>query len=348
LKRFWKTEKKGKTLFLHIGLQKTGTTTIQTFLTQNQSLLAEHGFDYPDPAKVRVGLDDGNHGHLSMCLTGYWRDTGYELSPEEAWGELRDLYHKSDGHLLFSYEGLSTPQIIPHLPYIKKMLRGIPIKVIIYLRRQDIFVQSVYKERLKSDERRGFQRAYKEGDYPRLLDFHFILSHWQRCVGKDNVIVRLFERDQLVNRDVLDDFLHVIKADEIQGFKKVSHHENPTMNRNVLEISRALNAMDIKGEKVLSFKWWLNDVLSVGEAGTFVDHSIISPAVRLAILKDFMSGNERIAREFLGRTDGQLFYETLPDKKADWQAYSGIPPGDVARMLAAMFDKYSIFGRSGG
>ena len=150
-----------KTLFLHIGLQKTGTTTIQTFLTQNQSLLAEHGFIYPDPSKVHIGLDDLNHGHLAMCLTGYWRDTGYELSPEEAWGELRDLYFESDGHLLVSHEGLSTPQIIPHLPFIKKMLCGIAVKVILYLRRQDIFVQSVYKERLKSDEERGFSRHLK-------------------------------------------------------------------------------------------------------------------------------------------------------------------------------------------
>jgi hypothetical protein len=120
------------------------------------------------------------------------------------------------------------------------------------------------------------------------------------------------------------------------------------MNRNVLEISRALNSMGIRGAEVFSFKWWLNDILSEEQSGTFVDHSIISPADRLAILKGFKSGNEKIAREFLGRTDGQLFYDNLPDMDADWQPYSGVPPGDVAKMLAAMFDKYSILDRFGG
>ena len=332
----------GKTLFLHVGLQKTGTTTIQTFLTQNQALLAEHGWVYPDPTKVRIGLDGHNHGHLALCLTGYWRDAGYQLSRKEAWGELRDLYFESDGHLLISTEALSTPQIVPHVRFIKKMLRGIEVKVIIYLRRQDIFVQSVYKERLKGNEGREFQRAYEEGDYRRLLDFDAILDHWQRYIGKENIIVRVFERGQLVKGDVLEDFLHTIGADGIQGLEMPTEYANSTMNRNMLEISRALNQMDIKGPDVSSFKWWLNNVLASEGGKGFANHSVISPENRLAILRNHMSGNEKIARDFLGRTDGQLFYEKLPDSDEDWQPYAGVPPEDVARMLAAMFKKYSI------
>ena len=188
--RFWRSKKVDKTLFLHIGLQKTGTTSIQTFLAQNRSQLAERGFVYPDPAETGFGMDNMNHGHLSMSLTGYWRDFGYQLSREEAWGELAELYYASEGNLLVSHEGLSTPQIIPHIPYIKKKLNGISVKVVIYLRRQDVFVQSVYKERLKSDETREFRQAFEHGDYPRLLDFYSILCHWQDCVGKNNLIVR--------------------------------------------------------------------------------------------------------------------------------------------------------------
>jgi hypothetical protein len=227
------------------------------------------------------------------------------------------------------------------------MLRGIEVKVIVYLRRQDIFVQSVYKERLKSDETREFQQAYEHGDYSRLLDFHSILSHWQKCVGKRNIIVRPYEKGQLLMGDVLEDFLYATGMDGIEGMQRSSQNENSTMNRNVLEISRALNSMGIRGAEVSSFKRWLNDVFSAGEPGTFVDHSVISPAARLAIMKECKSGNEEIAREFLGRTDGQLFYEALPDTDANWQSYNGVPPGDVAKMLAAMFDKYSILDRFG-
>jgi hypothetical protein len=348
LKRFWKNRQKGKTLFLHIGLQKTGTTSIQTFLTQNQSLLADHGFVYPDPHKVRIGLDDINHGHLSMCLTGYWRETGYQLNREEAWGELRDLYFETDGHLLISHEGLSTPQMLPHLPFIRKMLGDLNVKIVLYLRRQDIFVQSVYKERLKADETREFQQAFEQGDYPRLLQFYSILEHWQKCVGRNNVIVRPYESGQLLGGDVLKDFLDVVGAGEIQGLKMIPENENRTMNWNVLEISRVLNSMDISGAEVSDFKWWLNGILSEKEPDTFVDHNIISPTTRQAILKDCQSGNEKIAREFLARADGRLFYDPHPDTAEDWQPHAGIPPGDVAKMLAAIFEKYPILDRKDG
>ena len=120
------------------------------------------------------------------------------------------------------------------------------------------------------------------------------------------------------------------------------------MNQNVLEISRALNSIGINGEEVSAFKWWLSDILSEGESESFVDHNVISPLARLAIIKDCTRGNEKLAGDFLGRTNGQLFYDALPDADAEWHPYSGVPPGDVARMLAAMFDKYSLLKRVDG
>lgn len=338
----WKIPAVNKTLFLHIGLQKTGTTTIQTFLTKNRLLLAENGFVYPNPSSVRIGLDSLNHGHLSLSLNGYWRDTPHRLSREEAWGELRNLYFETDRHLLVSHEGLSTPQIEPHLGFIKKILGGIYVKAIIYLRRQDIFAQSVYKERLKANGKYGFHESYEHGDYRRLLDFYSILQGWQGCVGKDNVIVRIFEKEQLFEGDVLADFLHVTGTNEIAGLQRPSQHANPTMSRTVLEISRALNSMGIMGSNVSAFKLWLNNVLMDGQSNSFSEHNIISPKSQFSILKEYRSGNEKIARDFLGRADGQLFYEDLPDPDAGWQPYSGVPPEDVAKMLAAMFKKFSI------
>ena len=37
-----------KTLFLHIGHYKTGTTALQIFLERNAKLLAASGFEYPN------------------------------------------------------------------------------------------------------------------------------------------------------------------------------------------------------------------------------------------------------------------------------------------------------------
>lgn len=141
---------------------------------------------------------------------------------------------------------------------------------------------------------------------------------------------------------MLEDFFNITGIGETAGLQRPSQYSNSTMSRIVLEISRELNSLDIMGADVTSFKLWLNDVLTQGQAKTINEHNIISPENRLEILNEFMGGNEKIAREYLDRADGQLFYDALPKPDENWQSYRGIPPEDVARILTAMFDKYSI------
>lgn len=47
------------TLILHIGTPKTGTTAIQKFLYDNQTLLKEKGFFYPEIQKIMYGVTNG-------------------------------------------------------------------------------------------------------------------------------------------------------------------------------------------------------------------------------------------------------------------------------------------------
>ena len=42
-------ENKKKTIYLHIGVSKTGTTSIQRFLYKNRELLKDKGILYPCP-----------------------------------------------------------------------------------------------------------------------------------------------------------------------------------------------------------------------------------------------------------------------------------------------------------
>ena len=50
-----------RTLFLHIGSHKTGTTSIQNFLAHNRDLLAARGYGYPVTGKgLNLGGVIGN------------------------------------------------------------------------------------------------------------------------------------------------------------------------------------------------------------------------------------------------------------------------------------------------
>src|SRR5882724_4089086 len=50
-----------KQLYLHIGFPKTGTTSIQMWLTENATALAAHGVLYPATGRGRQEHDYGHH-----------------------------------------------------------------------------------------------------------------------------------------------------------------------------------------------------------------------------------------------------------------------------------------------
>ena len=79
-----------KRIFLHIGLHKTGSTTIQAFLKKNQSILLEHGYFFP-----QTGLRNeyyGGHHNLAWLLMNLEKAD----SNMGTWEELHDEIEKTN------------------------------------------------------------------------------------------------------------------------------------------------------------------------------------------------------------------------------------------------------------
>src|SRR5437016_5255870 len=101
--------------FLHIGTEKTGTTTIQSFLAQNRDRLREQGVMYPSAP--------GNHNHIALAAYAL-RRTGitarHRLRQPETFREVRqfrdelidnldaELRNANASNLIFSNEHLSS------------------------------------------------------------------------------------------------------------------------------------------------------------------------------------------------------------------------------------------------
>ena len=61
-----------KTLYLHIGMPKTGTTSIQTFCELNRELLKEMGYWYPESIHKYKNVSIRRNGHF---LVGQCKDS---------------------------------------------------------------------------------------------------------------------------------------------------------------------------------------------------------------------------------------------------------------------------------
>ncbi|MBW3019708.1 sulfotransferase family protein [Candidatus Woesearchaeota archaeon] len=62
------------------------------------------------------------------------------------------------------------------------------------------------------------------------------------------------------------------------------------------------------------------------------NYDVFSPELRQEVFNHFQAENVCIAREYLGRKDGQLFYEPLPDLNESWEPY----PEPSAEQIAAL------------
>lgn len=142
---------------IHIGQSKTGTTSLQSFLSENRKNLVKQGICYPDVRRGGMALHLLNHNSLADSLTGNGRYPG--LSAEEYFEQ---FFHQAEqagcDTILLSGEsffgGAPQPWDVPvgesfhsiyanKLKLLKSLLRGRECKVIAYLRRQDAWLESI-------------------------------------------------------------------------------------------------------------------------------------------------------------------------------------------------------------
>ena len=212
---------------LHIGIGKTGTSSIQKALFSNQALLSEQGFHYPESPVAGWG---GRHIKLSAYgladdLFPHPRKV-MQLSPETLnrfREELRtDLADELKGlppgvrTVVFSDEGLSSFSTEAEIARIRDLLAPhfSAIRVIVYLRRQDRHSVSHYTQHLKAGRKpNAILRKKKFYRYDELLDL------WAGVFGEDAIKPRIFERERFSNGDATADFLEACGIARPTGFE---------------------------------------------------------------------------------------------------------------------------------
>lgn len=212
--------------YLHIGIGKTGTSTIQKFLHINRKALRKQGAWYPSsPA-----LASGRHIRLGAYALRDDLDTDprkvLNLSLEdlpafrsEFAGALADeiaQIPEKTKTVIFSDEGLCSLIHPEEIARIRDLLlpHFSSVDVIIYLRRQDMHSVSQHSQHLKAGRvGRKILRPSHLYDYAAYLDL------WAAVFGEAHVVPRIFERGRFPQGDVLHDFLQVCGLKFTEDFK---------------------------------------------------------------------------------------------------------------------------------
>jgi hypothetical protein len=95
-----------------------------------------------------------------------------------------------------------------------------------------------------------------------------------------------------------------------------------------MEFLRIANTMDRPWERKLQFNQFVGRLNPFRDSEDSSQNMFISQNDTEAILERFEDGNRRVAREFLGRADGVLFYDMVAGSQPSGQddSFSGLRP----------------------
>ncbi len=323
-------------LYLHIGTPKTGTSAIQKFLRLNENLLKKQGFCYPDLGYRYSGVGENRNAHFMVH-----RENFYSMSDEEA----ADFRKSEDERF---YEGLDKlKEISKEYPniilsdeniwngYVKRKdfwrvlkqgldERNIGLKVIVYLRRQDLAIESYYVQRVKDKLQLDFDEYIASEKYKYFkLDYYSALEKIAEFTGKENIIVRVYEKQQFEgkNNSLISDFLSVLGL-EYDSKWNMDIVANTGVYGSFLEVKRILNKIEYFRKPNWTVKY-LRTIQEETDGGDKLSECrYFTYEGQMDFLSKFEASNQAVAREYLNRCDGILFRDEIPERSSPKQEYS--------------------------
>lgn len=250
---FEKKIKKQKTLYIHIGWPKTGTSAIQKFLVDNFEILqSKYDLFYPDFGR----WNDGSHHNIAFALRkNPYCEMKSESEQVQYLKELKEIILSSNcRNILLSSECFNL-----YDNYIFKELfcDDFEIKIICYLRNQDQYIDSIYGQNVRDPffkEKQSFRQfldTFKEK-----LFYSKTLEQWEKVTHKDNFIIKHYSFEKFVNGNIVDDFLSALNIKPNKNdFKYLKSTINDSYTKNALEYKRLLNTImpkqDVKLVQIL-------------------------------------------------------------------------------------------------
>lgn len=199
-----------RTILIHAGLAKAGSTTIQTFLSDNEDRLRSLGVHYPSigrPGKAHQqiareigegGNFDPRHGTYAQ-LVEEWRSVG-------------------EGTLVISSEFLEEAEE-HQIARFKELATGPDdrLQALLVLRNVSDLVTSGYAQRIKHGRKAFDFDQFFDASMAGARTQHFeTIGRWAGQFGWENVQLRVLDRQHLVNGDLLDDLLTLLDVDEAE------------------------------------------------------------------------------------------------------------------------------------
>ncbi|MFW2542764.1 hypothetical protein ACN2XU_08990 [Primorskyibacter sp. 2E107] len=283
-----------RTLYLHIGRGKTGTTAIQRYCATQRDALLAAGVDY-----LMTGDMGRGHGHQSLAK-GFIADVpGYMIpanNPEQVRTDTAaEIAASAAPNILLSSENFPLADIARVRDWIGTLPDIAAVKVIFFVRSQDELAESEYNQMVKL---KGEARSL--ADYAAALegaDYMHESRGWAEAFGAENLICRVFD----ASGGVLTGFLECLPVDPAAlpeptrgNPTDAAAYANKSLGAKALGTALLLNRIEI-AERLSLYR----DLFARFE-GQDIPAVLMSSAEARALRARFAASNAAFSETYLG------------------------------------------------
>ena len=233
-------------LYLHIGVEKTGTSSIQHFFDKNrQTLLNKYGILYPETG---LWMDKSHHA-LAFAVTS---DTLHSNNPENIEtifiNLLNEIKSKKPDSVFISSEIFRALHQTNKFDVFNKLIQKhfSEVILVVYLRNQPYWLMSMYNQYIK-DNIIKFKAPFSEF-YKKMrdgIDYSDILSAWSKYIPKDNIkLFRYYEKFDAENVSSINQILEFLSI-EATDLDQANSMKNISLNALQMDFYRSFNRISL-------------------------------------------------------------------------------------------------------
>ena len=340
-------------LIVHIGKEKTGTTSLQEALYRNKEALASHGFHF-----LQCAGNKNNRKLAVYCLNPDTYDdycTSHNIANLDDKKRFNDEFHSdfieelnSLGHgihtVLMSSEQLSTRLNTP-----AKIMRFhdlvsphfARIKVLCYLREQCDAAISLYKTSLISGKTLEFDDFISTCHSKNSrFDYLAMINRWSSIFGRESIVLKIYNKEDFWDGDLVSDYFHSVTPDLVELVER----KRPFLNTSIRPFGQAL---------LLSLnRYWPKSTGNkrFGALRRRLMHAIVTSFPGRGfqateeqynvIYNSFLQSNKDLSKKYLGKNDA-LFEYLPPAGKSNRSRYCGFTISGYYKFTKQYIKAYS-------